>query len=702
MLVREFWKIPFLRLIIPVLAGIVCADYFNINYFIWFALFLLCVAFAFIYRPFFDHNISYHRRWIFGVIISIGLFNISAYITQKGNQFDHNIIDSELIIGTINVPPKINPNSIKSEFKILHYKKDNVWNNSNEKILISFEKDSLSSNLDYGNLILLKGNLKEISNAGNPSEFDYKKYLARKHIHFKSYQSAEQWTLLAKDKGNPVFAASYKLRKKLLDVYQVNGIKGEEFGLLAALTLGATDYLNDELIAAYSDSGAMHILSVSGLHVGIILLVLNYLLFFLAKSKSLRILRAILIIAAIWFFALLTGLSPSVNRASAMITFFILAGLSNKRPSPYNSIVASAFILLLIDPLIIFDVGFQLSYLAVISLIFFYTRIYGLYESKYWLVDKVWSLTVVSIAAQIGTTALSIFYFHQFPVYAILSNLLIVPLSSAVMILAIALLFTSFIAPLAKFIAVLLNYSVIFQNWITKSIDRLPFATIEPISLNSTETLLMHIAIVMIFIYIITKNKKILISVLAFFIIAFALRDFRYLNHKQTETFTVYNVARKSAFSVMGNNKLTLYADSAMYNNEKSINYLTSNILANDFITGLTTENLENNNLRNKKPVAEELLKHIVLMDRLKIIYLNKDFSQFKSDAKIKINYLILSKNVSADLDNISNLFQFDALIADASVPKWKQDVLKRDCQQMAIPFYNVSESGAFVYQIRK
>jgi len=701
MLVSEFWKIPFLRLIIPFIAGIVIASYLNISTFFLLVSSLIFIVLTIIYRPFLDYKFSYHKRWIFGFLITVALVFSGAYITKKSMFYDKNILNSQQVIGIIDEPPKIGAYSIKIKLKVIEYETNNVWLNANGKLLVNLEKDSSANLLRYGDLILMKGNLKEISNAGNPSEFDYKKYLSRKHIHYKSYQNSEQWLLLGKNRGNPVFSYSYIIREKLLNIYNETGIKGEEFGLLAALTLGTMDYLSDEIIEAYSDSGAMHVLSVSGLHVGIIFIVLNQLLFFMRKNRYMQVLQAILIILAIWAYAILTGLSPAVNRSAAMITFVIIGKVSQKKPSIYNTVMASAFILLFIEPLTLFDVGFQLSYLAVLSIIFFQERIYLLYEPKNWLIDKIWSLTTVSIAAQIGTSALSIYYFHQFPVYAVFSNLVVVPISFGVMVLAIALLFCSYILPLAKLIGTVLSLTITTLNSSTKFIENLPLSTIEPISLNSFESLLLHIALVLILIFIVTKNKKLAPAVLFTFILAFGFRDARFIKHNKTSSITVFNVPKKSALSVIQNGNLVLYSDSSLYSDKKAVNYLTSNIMADQFVSNIILSKLDILDKKDNINLEKDILKHLICMDSLKVLYLLKDYSQLKCEKKLRINYIILSKNAIMDLEPLQSLFDFEMLIADASVPKWKQEVLKRDCQQLEIPFYNVSESGAFTHQIR-
>jgi len=700
MLVREFWKIPFLRLIIPFLAGIVIADIFELNPYFCLGICIIFIAISIIFGPFLNHKLSYHKRWVFGVWLSIAILLCGSYLTSYNKQYSTDIAESEQIIGTVFDCPQIGPTMVKFPLKVKSYFLDNAWQASEDLIMLTIEKDSLSSLLEYGNLLLIEGNLKKIRNAGNPAEFDYKKYLERKHIHFKSYQNKEEWFLLEKNSGNALFAFAYRARNNLLDIYRKAGISGDEFGLLAALTLGAKDYLSDEIIEAYSGSGAMHVLSVSGLHVGIIFIVLNQLLFFLRKNRKWVVLQAFIIILTIWFFALLTGLSPSVNRSAAMITFVIIGKASMKKPSAYNSVAASAFILLFIDPLFLFDVGFQLSFLAVISLIFFYQRLYLLIEVKNYFLDKIWALTCVSIAAQIGTTALSIYYFHQFPVYAILSNLIVVPASFVVMVLAIILLATSFILPVAKFIASILSASISLLNGSTKFVEQLPMSTIKNIPLNGIETLLLHAFLILLMIYIVNINKKTLLLALFSLVLVFTFRDIRFIRQKSTERFSVYNVSGKSAFSIHQDGRLKLFVDSGLYSDLKTINYLTSNIMSSSFISAFDVEKTESSMLIRTDSDKNNVLKYYFSLNNMKFVFLHNDICRFESSGRLSVDVIVVSKNSPSDVSKIRKLFEFQELVADASVPKWKLEKLKKDCQKLEIPFYNVSESGAYLHLI--
>jgi competence protein ComEC len=270
------------------------------------------------------------------------------------------------------------------------------------------------------------------------------------------------------------------------------------------------------------------------------------------------------------------------------------------------------------------------------------------------------------------------------------------------MVLAIALLFCSFILPLAKLIGLTLSATIKLLNSSTKFIENLPLSTIEPISLNSVESLLLHCALVLILIFIVTKNKKLAPAILFTFILALGFRDFRFIKHKNTSSITVFNVPKKSALSAIQNGNLVLYSDSSLYSDKKAVNYLTSNIMADEFVSNISLSKFETLNKKDNAYLEKDILKYLICMDSLKVLYLMEDYSQLKCKNKLKVNYIILSKNAIMDIEPLQTLFDFEMLIADASVPKWKQEVLKRDCQQLEIPFYNVSESGAFICQIQK
>ncbi|MBN2757821.1 MAG: ComEC family competence protein [Bacteroidales bacterium] len=689
---QEIRKIPFFRLVIPFIIGILLQLFFNFNETFLesslFLSFLILIVYWFIS----DKNPNYHQRWIFGFITFFVLLFFAAFITSTKTKINKQIIDSELFIGIINEEPKETDKSIKLTVKTKSFLKDSVWNTDISTVLIYLKKDSLSKSLNYGDEILFENSLKEIQNSGNPDEFDYKTYLARKQIYFQSFLNNNQWKLLDKNKGNIVFEIAYYSRNKLLEIYKKNNISGDEFAILAALTLGVKDYLSDDIVESYSISGAMHILAVSGLHVGIIYIVLNNLLFFLRKKKSQIIIQSAIFIIVIWIFALITGLSPSVTRAATMLTFIIVGKASNRKPSTYNSLAISAFLILAVNPLSITYVGFQLSYLAVIAIVFFQPKIYNLLEINNTLLDKIWQLTSVSIAAQIGTAAISIYYFHQFPVYFLLTNIIAIPAAFIIILMAISLLIFNFIPFISSIIALILTYTIKLLNFLTSSIENLPYSSITDISINNIELILFYIAIAYIIVFFLNKEKKYFIISLTFVIFSLLFYNYRYFNQLSQNKFIVFNVSGKSAIGIINNQKLNLFADSSFASNDKNLKYLTGNLIANNFIKSVNLSfynNKLNDSLLQNKCFIESKNLRIAVLD-------NSAFKNLIAEKRLKLDYIIISKGFGMNINELVNLFEFKQIILDSSLPNWQEKTILQDCAYEKINVYSTKEKGAF------
>jgi competence protein ComEC len=300
----------------------------------------------------------------------------------------------------------------------------------------------------------------------------------------------------------------------LLRIFEENQVVGQEFAVAAALLLGYVEEVDSELIRDYSATGAMHILSVSGMHVGVIFLVLEMLLGFLRKFPKGMLVKTVLIIAFIWFYALLTGLSPAVMRASVMITLVVVGKAMKRQPDLLNIVAASCLFLLLYDPRLLMDVGFQLSYLAVIGIILLYKPIYDAYVTSRLLPDKVWSLVAVSLAAQLSTLPLTLYYFHQFPNYFLATNILVVPLSTLVIYTGIGLLFLGSVPFVSLLFSKALTALVGSMNLLLHFIGNLPYAVTTGIYIDTIETVGIFVLIFLIAVFLGTKKKTYLFALM--------------------------------------------------------------------------------------------------------------------------------------------------------------------------------------------
>jgi competence protein ComEC len=202
--------------------------------------------------------------------------------------------------------------------------------------------------------------LQEIAPPQNPGSFDYKRYMAADNVYHQGYINYYSWKTIKKPTGINIYLIADRIRNYFVNVLKNNNLSGKELAVAAALMLGQRDALDYETMQDYSGSGVIHILSVSGLHVGVIYLVINFLLGFFSKKKWQVYLKSAIIIITIWAYALLTGLSPSVSRAALMFTFITLGNMSSRYVHIINSLSISAFVLLLLDPWVITKIGFQL------------------------------------------------------------------------------------------------------------------------------------------------------------------------------------------------------------------------------------------------------------------------------------------------------------------------------------------------------
>lgn len=400
--------------------------------------------------------------------------------------------------------PEEKENSYQSLLKI---KEADTIRLSGLKIVAYFEKSEKIKKVKPGGIIYAKGFINEVTNRGNPFEFDYKSYLARQKIFYTTYITTSNFKIEQPSNFSLSIKAE-RFRGKLLSILRTSLNDSQAFQVISALTLGYRKELSEQTRNYFANTGAMHVLAVSGLHVGMIFMFLSWLFSFMNRSRIGSILKFFILLLSLWFYALLTGFSPSVQRATVMFTF-ILIGNSLKRPtSVYNSIAASAFFLLLINPNLIWEVGFQLSYMAVLSIVFFYPRLEKIINFRSLIFKKLWQLFCVSLAAQIGTFALSIYYFNQFPVYFWLSNFVVIP--AAFLILGFTFLFLIIYPlynPAAQLVASFLTGFTKIVISALEKISNLPFSLLENLSISTMQLIILLLMISIVILFIKYKRK---------------------------------------------------------------------------------------------------------------------------------------------------------------------------------------------------
>jgi competence protein ComEC len=536
-------------------------------------------------------NSMFFKKISSEVLLMLALILMGGALVQSKNQFNHknHFINSSKYFKTnhdflikLNDPIKIKKEKVTVTAEIVGYIKNRLQYPLTGKVLVHLALDSNSNKLLPGDFIEVNSRLNSIHSLGNPNEFDYSKYLKNKQIVAQFFLTSN--TRWKKYKSSfPLNRYSTIIRNRCLDIFKRSGLQSNNLFIASALTFGYKNDLNTFVKNIFSRTGAMHVLAVSGLHVGIIFLIVNSIISLLKIPFRYDWLGHFFILLIIWSYALITGLSPSILRATTMMSFFIIARVFNKHTSIYNVLFSSVFFLLFVNPFLIIDVGFQLSILAVFGILFFYPKIYNLITVKHYILKKIWAISSVSLAAQLTTFPISIFYFHQFPNLFLLSNIFVIPL---VFILLIVGLFTivlsfnnSILILWGKLFSFLLS---VLMSFLT-TIESISFSTTKGLFISAEETLLAYLAILFMVLY--HKKRYFFLKITCFSIVFLLIcldlkEDYTIQNQKKV---VIYNIPNHFALDLMAGNNHYFIADDDFLKNENLFHqYVTNNWNFND------------------------------------------------------------------------------------------------------------------------
>lgn len=329
-----------------------------------------------------------------------------------------------------------------------------VFGEKPSKAIVYFKKDSLSKTLSYGDVVTIRAKFREIENQENAT-FDYKAFLAYQYIYSQAYVGADRWQRVGYDAD--IFSYCMNVRAKALEILHESGLFDHNLQLIAALVFGDKSLLDEETRGNFSTAGVMHVLAVSGLHVGVVSGILFFLFSFIRKRKYLWI-KIVCCVCCIWIYACITGMSPSVERAAIMCSMVSVSLLLRRNLSTYNSLASAAFLSLVLSPNDVFSVSFQLSYMAVLSIVYFGHYIQEWIEPEMPIFEYLWGIVAVSLSVQIGTLPLTIYYFGTIPLYNLLGNIIVIPLAFVILVGVLAFLSVCWFVPLAKIIVYALNF----------------------------------------------------------------------------------------------------------------------------------------------------------------------------------------------------------------------------------------------------
>ncbi len=348
-----------------------------------------------------------------------------------------------------------------------------------------------------GDVVTFHSSIKPPNQSVNPGQFNYAEYLESKGVFYMGFADSVVVDHLKGDRRFIHFIRQVQM--DLVSVFERSLMGDREKEVASALILGFRQSLDKDLKASYADAGVVHILAVSGLHVGIIYLVLQYILLGWMPSRYKKNIGITLVLLFLWGYAAISGFSPSVLRATTMFSFIAIGKSIDRYNSIYNNLAASAIVLLLINPSILFEVGFQLSYAAVVGIALFFKPIHDLWIPKSKWLDKIWSIAVVSFCAQLMTFPLSVFYFHQFPNYFMVSNLCIIPLTGVTIYSGLIALLFSWVPYLGEIIFWIPQGFIWTLNFIVDAFANAPGAVSRGLRFTTPTVILLYLTIFMIY-----------------------------------------------------------------------------------------------------------------------------------------------------------------------------------------------------------
>jgi competence protein ComEC len=550
---------------------------------------------------------------------------------------------------------------------------------SKEKVLLRIQIDSSKSSLEIGDKLLSKAQLKLIAAKRNPYDFDYRNYLLGQNICRQVYLEKGNWRKL----NNFQFSfkrIAFGFRQKLIESLRKKIKNKDVLSVTVALLLGERQFISSKLQQNYANAGVIHILAVSGLHIGIIVLLLHFILQPLKIFKHGVIIKFVLMLLFLWCYAFLAGLSASVIRAVTMFSFVSFGLVIKHRSNVYHSIITSALILVLVNPFYFFDLGFKMSYIAVFSIVTLYSMLTKLWQPQNKIIKYLWNMTAVSISAQVGLLPLSLYYFHQFPGLFIVSNLVILPSLGVVLVLGFVLLFlivfevdceicvqsyTVLVHTLNKFITYISNQ----ESWL-----------FDTIYFSGVLLVVSYVSLVL-FVFVLKKIRLRRIYAWGVSLLLFQLVFFYELYKRQhKEELVIYHQYKKTVVSITSDSRVSFYGG---VNSKKE--HLVKNYLEK---TGVSLDTID-----SEVSSVFKFKEQYILVIGTEGIYKISNFNP---------EIILVKNSPKMNLDRCLEQLQPKIMIADGSNYPYLKERWKETCEKKKVSFYDTSVLGAFVLTSEK
>ena len=686
-------RYPYIRLIIPWITGVFCGDhFFDRSWELFWSILALgfCIALLFVLYFLKRHSL----RWCFGLAVSILCF-IGGWlgITWQLQHAVYSFPEEETVYRVlITDAPQAKEHTYLCQ-TLLKERRDTAGTYPIERTAILYlQQDSAVTRLKSGDELLISARISPPLNNRNFDEFDYARFLMRKGISGTGYVASGKWTKQDGMNNLDLKSIASSCRRKMISLYQKLGFSGDELAVLSALTIGDKTELSDSVRESYSVAGASHILALSGLHIGLLYTLLFFILKPIARRGNIgRVIRSVLLLLILlWAFAFFTGLSPSVVRSVSMFSILAMADMVGRQPLSLNTLAAAAWLMLFCNPVGLFDVGFQLSFLAVASILLIQKPIYHLITVKGRIGKYIWGLISVSVAAQIGTAPLVMFYFSRFSVHFLLTNLVVIPFITIILYAAVIMLL---LTPLSWFqIVVAEGVKKLLEglNFFVRWVEQLPYASIDGIWLYQSEILGIYIVGFLLTYYFMNRRyRNLLICLFTILLLGTYHATLYWLDRPRT-SLVFYNVRGCPAVHCIESDGRSWINYVDTISDEKRLKRMAANywkhhhLLPPKEITG------------DCRYMELNRQQQIISYHGCHICVINDNHWRNKTTVSpLYIQYLYLCKGYDGHLEELTRIFSFSYVILDASLSEYRRHLLESECKQSGLRFISLSDEGS-------
>ena len=687
---KAYHTAPFIRLLVPFIAGILGSYHWHIPLLYLYALGIAGSLLLLVYTCL-TLSCKYRLRWLTGLAFTLlltcagGVLAHRQLLSNHANWAGHTYHEKAMALVTLQEPLADKPKSYKAIARI-QAMQDTAgnWQPVTGNLLLYFKKDSTKPAVDYGSQLLIT-NIQPINNAGNPGGFDYARYCAFQGIYYQAFLADKNFVTLPTLQTNAFDKAILTARNKVLFTLRNCIANKDALGIAEALLIGYRDDLDRDLVKAYSNTGVVHIIAISGLHLGMIYGLLLLLFKPFAQRRWVRILKPLTIITVLWGFTFLAGAMPSIVRSAVMFTILVLGEAISRKSNMYNSLAASAFLILASNPYSLWDVGFQLSYTAVLSIVVFqrYIRNWFYFQNK--LLATLWNLSAVTLAAQILTLPVVLYHFHQFPLLFLLTNLLIVPLSGLILYAEMLLLLVADVCHgAAVWLGICITKLIQWMNDFVLYTNSLDFTTWPAIQITITQAILLFGCIAGISSWLIQHKNKALIVGLSCFGGFMLLRSLDFIQRNTQQKMIVYNVPSHTAIDVIQGRQYCFIGDSVLQQD----GFLQNFHIKPSRILHRTTPAQALSNIAYSNQLIVSNSKRVVL--------LNQPLPYQPPAQKIKADVIIVTGNPKLYMKQVAAAFDCPQLVFDGTNPFWKIRYWKKDADSLHLRHHTTATQGAF------